>query len=100
MSDLSAEAYRVTAPYATLRIKDAVGGVTVRGFLEGAVIRAVDIEEDSLRHHVEGGMMAPVGGPKPKEPGPVPPDPPKGPEPKTDVKVEESAAKPGPKPRA
>lgn len=75
--------YVVVAPYVTLRVKDGLGGVVVRGYNEGAVIKADDVDEANLRHHVETRLLAPVGHadaefaapagtPKPGEPPNVP----------------------------
>lgn len=47
--------YRVTAPYVTLKVKDAAGADVLVGFYEGAVVS--DVEPDSLEHHLEGGML-------------------------------------------
>jgi hypothetical protein len=75
--------YVVVAPYVTLKVKDGNGGVVVRGFNEGAVVKAEDVDEANLRHHVETRLLAPkghpdaefagpAGSPKPGEPPNVP----------------------------
>lgn len=73
-------AYIVTVPYVTLKVKDTNGVFVLRGFYAGAEIQADDVEAESLRHHVDGGMMAkadsaeaaadgvPAGSPKEHEP--------------------------------
>jgi hypothetical protein len=80
---LGADEYVVAAPYVTLKVKDGVGGVVVRGFNGGAVVKAEDIDEENLRHHVETRLVvpkdhpdavfaAPAGTPMPAEPPNVP----------------------------
>jgi hypothetical protein len=80
---LGQDEYVVVAPYVTLRVKDGLGGVVVRGYNEGAVVKAEDLDEDNLRHHVETRLLAPkdhpdaefaapAGTPKPGEPPNVP----------------------------
>lgn len=75
--------YVVVAPYVTLKMKDGLGGVVVRGFNEGGVVKAEDVDEDNLRHHIETRLLAPkghpdaefaapAGTPKPGEPPNVP----------------------------
>jgi len=75
--------YVVVAPYVTLKMNDGNGGAVVRGFNEGAVVKAEDVDEDNLRHHVETRLLAPkghpdaefaapAGTPKPGEPPNVP----------------------------
>ena len=51
-------AYRVTAPYVTLKVRDQAGAWVLAGFYEGAVVSGVD--EASLRHHLDGGMVEKV----------------------------------------
>lgn len=50
-----ATSYRVTAPYVTLKVKDAAGAEVLVGFYEGAVVS--DVDPDSLQHHLDGGML-------------------------------------------
>lgn len=80
---LGKDEYVVVAPYVTLRTKDGMGGVVVRGFNEGAVVKAADVDEANLRHHIETRLLAPkghadtefaapAGTPKPGEPPNVP----------------------------
>lgn len=81
--DMSADSFVVVAPYITPKVKDQLGNFQVRGYLEGGVIRRDDIDEESLRHHLDSGLMAavgsdaakfagPAGTPKPGEPPNVP----------------------------
>jgi hypothetical protein len=81
--DMGADEFVVIAPYVTLKIKDQAGGFVVRGLNEGGTVKAEDIDEDNLRHHLETGLIAPVGSdaamyagpagtPKPGEPPNVP----------------------------
>lgn len=60
---MGADEYVVVAPYVTLRVKDQLGAYVIRGYNEGAVVKAEDLEETNLRHHVETRLMAPVGHP-------------------------------------
>jgi hypothetical protein len=81
---LKADELVVVAPYVTLKIKNSDGGpLVIKGFNEGAVVKAEDVDEANLRHHVETGLMAakgsdeamfagPAGTPKPGEPPNVP----------------------------
>jgi len=52
---MAASSYRVTAPYATLKVKDAAGADVLVGFYEGAVVS--DVEEESLKHHLDTGLV-------------------------------------------
>jgi hypothetical protein len=63
--------YVVVAPYVTLKVKDGNGGVVVRGFNEGAVVKAEDVDEANLRHHVETRLLAPKGHPDAEFAGPA-----------------------------
>lgn len=80
---MDADEFVVLAPYVTLKVKDQLGGFTIRGFNEGGGVKREDIEDASLRHHLDAGLMAPVdapearfaapsGTPKPGEPPNVP----------------------------
>jgi hypothetical protein len=82
---LGADEYVVVAPYVTLRVKDTFGATVIRGINEGAVVKAEDVDEANLRHHVETRLLAPkghpdaefaapAGSPKPGEPPNVPVD--------------------------
>lgn len=54
-------AYRVTAPYVLLKVKDPVtGAFTFQGLYEGAVVQ--DVEPDNLRHHLDLEMVEEVPG--------------------------------------
>jgi hypothetical protein len=81
--DMDAEEFVVIGAYITPKVKDAMGLFQMRGYNEGGVIKAEDIDPDSLRHHLESGLMAPkdsdaarfagpAGTPKPGEPPNVP----------------------------
>lgn len=63
--------YVVVAPYVTLKVKDGTGGLVVRGFNEGAVVKAEDLDEGNLRHHVETRLLAPKGHPDTEFAGPA-----------------------------
>jgi|SRR3954471_10390537 hypothetical protein len=63
--------YVVVAPFVNLKVKDGNGGVVVRGFNEGAVVKAEDIDEANLRHHVETRLLAPKGHPDTEFAGPA-----------------------------
>lgn len=59
--------YRVTAPYVTLKVKDATGSPVITGFYRGAVVPE-GVDEASLKHHLDSGMVEEVGSkdaPKP-----------------------------------
>lgn len=54
-------AYRVTAPFVYLKLKDPVtGAFAIQGLYEGAVVD--DVEEENLRHHLGLNMVEEVGG--------------------------------------
>jgi hypothetical protein len=67
-----AETYVVTAPYVVPKVRDANGAWVHRGYYRDAVIRVEDIDPDSLRHHIEGDMMAERDAPAPVEAAPEP----------------------------
>jgi hypothetical protein len=80
---MDADEFVVVGAYITPKVKDAMGLFQMRGYNEGGVIKAEDIDPDSLRHHLESGLMAPkdspearfagpAGTPKPGEPPNVP----------------------------
>lgn len=48
----------VTAPYVTLRTRDALGAWVVTGAYEGGRFAESDVHEDSLRHHLDSGLVA------------------------------------------
>lgn len=54
------DAYVVTAAYVTAKVQDVSGGSVIRGYYEGAVIRAEDIDPVSLKHHLDSELMAAV----------------------------------------
>jgi hypothetical protein len=56
-------AYRVTAPYVTLKVRDQAGAWVLTGFYDGAVVSGID--EASLRHHLDNGMLVEVEQPAP-----------------------------------
>lgn len=81
--DMDADEFTVLAAYVTLKVKDALGVYQIRGYYEGGTIKRDDIEDGSLRHHLDTGLIAPVGSdlarfagpagsPKPGEPPNVP----------------------------
>ena len=55
-----ADAYRVVAPYVTLPVKDAAGGDVRREFYDGAIVSAADVDEESLKRHLDKGMLEKV----------------------------------------
>ena len=82
-ADMDADAFVVVAPYVTLKVRDQSGALHIRGFNEGGQVKRDEIDDESLRHHLESEMMAPVGSdlarfaapagtPKPGEPPNVP----------------------------
>jgi len=56
-------AYRVTAPYITVKIS-GMSGVEVRGFNAGAVLPEGVLEE-SIEHHLRKKMIEPLAQPEP-----------------------------------
>lgn len=91
--DMNADAYRVTGQYVTPKVRDNQGAWTVRGWLQGAVIKGEHIDPDSLRHHLESGLMEPV------ESGKVTPEPAPEPIKAEEPKVEEPKEAPKGKPQ-
>lgn len=82
-ADMDADAFVVVDHYVTLKVKDAVGAFQIRGFNEGGAVKREDIDDASLRHHLDNGQLAPAGSgrarfagpagtPKPGEPPNVP----------------------------
>lgn len=81
---LAADEFVVVAPYVTLKMKGSDGGPPViRSFNEGGKVKAEDVDEANLRHHVEilylvpkdadeARFAGPAGTPKPGEPPNVP----------------------------
>lgn len=51
--------YRVCAPYVTLKVKDDAGSDVIKGFYEGALVSG-SVDEDNLKHHLDGGMVEKV----------------------------------------
>lgn len=81
--EMGADEFVVLAAYVTLKVKDQVGSFVIRGFNEGGCVKREDIDEASLRHHLDSGLLAPAdaerarfagpaGTPKPGEPPNVP----------------------------
>jgi hypothetical protein len=81
---LGSDEYKVLASYVTLKVKDDLGGMVVRGFNAGAVVKAEDVDPENLRHHVDTRLIVPsdhrdaefavpAGTPLPAEPPNVPP---------------------------
>lgn len=60
-----ADAYRVTAPYVTLKVKDPAGADVLIGFYEGAVV--TDVDPESLEHHLDGEMLEKVSAAEAKQ---------------------------------
>lgn len=56
-----ATTYKVLAPYVTLKVKDQAGGTVLTGFYAGAVLEADQVDEASLRHHLDGGLLVEEG---------------------------------------
>lgn len=55
-------AYRVTAPFVLLKVKDPVtGAYTFQGLYEGAIVQEVD--PDNLKHHLDLEMVEEVAAP-------------------------------------
>lgn len=70
---MSEHLIRVVAPYVTLKVKDQGGKDVIAGFYEGAVLSQT-IDPESLRHHLESGMVVEVESVEEEPPaGPVPP---------------------------
>jgi hypothetical protein len=69
--DMGADEFVVIAPYVTLKVKDQVGSFVIRGFNEGGTVKSEDIDPDNLRHHLETGLLAPVGSDAAKYAGPA-----------------------------
>ena len=57
-------AFRVTAPYVTLKVKDVTGQPVVQGFYAGAVVPD-PVDGDSLQKHLRTGMVEEVSAPEP-----------------------------------
>jgi hypothetical protein len=51
--------YVVTAPYVTMQVVDTNGASVIRGFYKGAAVPA-GVDEASLLHHLDCGMVAEV----------------------------------------
>jgi len=69
-----ATSYRVVAPYVTLKVKDTNGKDVIVGYYDGAVVTDDQVDAESLKHHLDSGMVekvedAPAEAPaEPKEP--------------------------------
>ena len=50
---------RVTAPYVTLRVKDANGAIVTAGYYEGALVESAD--SDDVARLLRKGMVEEVG---------------------------------------
>lgn len=73
------KAYKVTAPYVTMRVENELGQEVVLGFLQGATLPK-GVNQEDLDRHVRKGMVAeegsreadllavPAGTPVPGEP--------------------------------
>ena len=53
--------YKVVAPYVTLKVRDLAGGTVLTGYYAGATLEADQVDEDSLQHHLDGGLMVEEG---------------------------------------
>jgi len=60
-----AQQYRVVAPYVTLKVKDPAGADVLVGFYKGAVVESIDT--DSLKSHLDKGMLEKVSASKAAE---------------------------------
>jgi hypothetical protein len=60
-----ANAYKVTAPYVTCKVRDDLGGESVRGFYEGGVLPA-SADPENVKILVEKGMVEKVTAPEPE----------------------------------
>lgn len=65
-------AYRVTAPYVTLKVKDVSGVTIVQGYYAGGVVQD-PIEDDQFDKHVRNGWVeeAAASEPEPERPATV-----------------------------
>lgn len=75
--------YRVIAPLVYLRVRDVAGAIVSRTYYAGVPVPE-NVEEDSLKHHLESGLVVkdddpvadvlgvPAGTPVPGEPPNVP----------------------------
>jgi hypothetical protein len=70
-SRLKSDEFVVVAPLVTLKVKDQLGAYVLRGFNEGAVVKAEDVEAANLRHHVDIRFLAPTGSPDTEFAGPA-----------------------------
>lgn len=62
--------YVVTAPYATLRVKNDLGQEVLTGFYEGGVLPE-DVNQGDLDRHVRKGMVAEQGTPEADAASPI-----------------------------
>lgn len=63
---------RVTAPYVTLKARDAAGAWVIKGMYKGGVLPAEDVDPDSLAHHLDSEMVETYSAAPPPEPAPEP----------------------------
>lgn len=49
-----AKTLRVTAPYVTLKVEDALRGTVLLGYYEGAIVE--NVEDESAQHHLDSGL--------------------------------------------
>lgn len=55
-------AYRVTAPFVNLKLRNPVtGAYAIEGKYEGAIVE--DVDPDNLKHHLDLGMVEEVAAP-------------------------------------
>lgn len=63
-------AYRVTAPYVTLKVKDVSGVTVVQGYYAGGVVQD-PLEDEQFEKHVRNGWIEEAEDPEPAPEAPV-----------------------------
>ena len=53
---MTAKTYKIVAPYVVLRVVQPTGGHVDTGFYKGAVVD-LELEEVSLKHHLDEGLI-------------------------------------------
>ena len=53
---MATKAYKIVAPYVVLRVVQPTGGHVDTGFYKGAVVE-FELEEASLKHHLDEGLI-------------------------------------------
>lgn len=69
--DMGADEFVVVAPFVNLKVRDQAGTFVLRGFNEGGTVRSDDVDDASLRHHLDTGLLAPKGSDAAKYAGPA-----------------------------